>query len=193
MLWAVPGHCQEDHNLSKSKIKAENKPSVSMDDHVSQCLKPCLALLQLADADITTLCACYQHSTLLLGKASQKRQGHSKHTYPSTAAPLLLAGSRKGTGTWFCPQLFTHWSGAAAMKSVELLEYNMGVNSYPVYVDCLPPSVPSCAHTSRRVWRNRIWLQAPQRFQHCSWFLFLRNVIIKSRCKGGREINAPWV
>ena len=33
MLWAVPGHCQENHNLSKSKIKAENEPSVSMDDH----------------------------------------------------------------------------------------------------------------------------------------------------------------
>lgn len=28
------------------------------------------------------------------------------------------------------------------MKSVELLEYNMGVKSYPVYVDCLPSSVP---------------------------------------------------
>lgn len=65
----------------------------------SQCLKPCVALLQLADADVTTEnCACSQHGTLLSGK--QARRGRVTANIPTLARPHFYcppaAGKEQG-------------------------------------------------------------------------------------------------
>lgn len=94
---------------------------------------------------------CVTSTALFLWGKQARRGRFTANTHPSTAAPLLRAGSREGMRDLVLHSVCRHRSGTATMKLVELIECNMGVNSYSVYVNCLPSSAPSCTQTRRKV------------------------------------------
>lgn len=134
MPWAGPGHWKENHSLPRSR--PETTPCLSSS---GQCR-----------------CDHREHSVLpaqlsYFGKSKPEEVGSQQtHTLVQLSHSSELAAGREW-GDLVLPSVCRFRLGTATMKLVELLEYNMGVNSYSVYGNCLPSSVPSCAQTNRKV------------------------------------------
>lgn len=136
---------------------------------------------------------CYQHSTLPLGKASQERQVHSKHP-PQHCCPTPASwqqGRNEGPGS------------ALSLQAQIRNSYNeiggtdwIWHGSKFIHCVCELSSIFSpILHSDQKkgLKKQKITTGSPA-LSACSWFLFLRNVIIKSRCRVGvGRINAPWV
>lgn len=170
MPWARPGDWEENHCLSRSKIKAWNHTLLFFS-------WPVLRWPQ------RTLPVYYQHSTPLLGK--QTRRGRfPANTQPSTTPVSWQQGWNGGPGSalslWVQIGYTCNEFGGTAWIQYGSKFIHCLCELSSIFCPILHPD------QQKGLKKQKITTDSPV-LSACSWFLFLSNVIIKSRCRAGEE------